>query len=186
VGLHPNSVRWHLGILRNAGIVASRPETRSTPGRPRILYRVEAGEPPEQRDGYRLLATVLADTMSHMRDGSATCEAAGRAWGADLVASHGGAASDPVGEVLGILGDQGFEPERDDLTITMHRCPFHDLAEASPEIVCAVHRGLIAGALRELGSGLGVSVLEIFPRPNVCIARLAPLRAPGPDGERKL
>ena len=55
----------------------------------------------------------------------------------------------------------------------MHRCPFHDLAEANPRIVCAVHRGLIEGALTELGSGLSVEALEIFPRPNVCVARLA-------------
>lgn len=56
----------------------------------------------------------------------------------------------------------------------MRRCPFHDLAETSPEVVCAVHRGLISGALAELGQQLVVKELEIFPRPDVCIARLGP------------
>jgi predicted ArsR family transcriptional regulator len=58
----------------------------------------------------------------------------------------------------------------------MHHCPFHDLAETAPEVVCAVHRGVIDGALAELGSGLAVSELQVFPRPDVCVARLAPPR----------
>ena len=55
----------------------------------------------------------------------------------------------------------------------MRRCPFHDLAESQPEIVCAVHRGLIAGALEELGSGLEVEGLDVFVEPDLCVARLA-------------
>ena len=38
--LHPNTVRWHLGILGDAGIVESQTEPRTGPGRPRILYRL--------------------------------------------------------------------------------------------------------------------------------------------------
>ncbi len=56
----------------------------------------------------------------------------------------------------------------------MHRCPFHDLAESHPEIVCAVHRGVVSGALDELGSELEVEGLDVFARPDLCIARLAP------------
>ena len=54
----------------------------------------------------------------------------------------------------------------------MHRCPFHDLAEQYPDVVCAAHRGLISGALEELGSPLGVAELEIFVEPDLCVARL--------------
>jgi predicted ArsR family transcriptional regulator len=55
----------------------------------------------------------------------------------------------------------------------MHRCPFHDLAEAQPEVVCAVHKGLVDGALTELGSELRVEGLDVFVRPDLCRARLA-------------
>jgi predicted ArsR family transcriptional regulator len=54
----------------------------------------------------------------------------------------------------------------------MRRCPFHDLAETNPGIVCGVHRGLMAGALEALGSDLEVEGLDIFVQPDLCIARL--------------
>jgi predicted ArsR family transcriptional regulator len=55
----------------------------------------------------------------------------------------------------------------------MHRCPFAEIAEAHPEVVCAVHEGLVAGALEELGSDLEVAGLDVLPRPGLCILRLA-------------
>ena len=60
LGLHVNTVRWHLGILADAGVAGSHPQARTTPGRPRILYHIAAGEQPRPRDLYRLLAQVLA------------------------------------------------------------------------------------------------------------------------------
>jgi len=54
----------------------------------------------------------------------------------------------------------------------MRRCQFHELAETQPHIVCAAHRGLIAGALEQLGGELELTELQIFPRPGICIARL--------------
>jgi predicted ArsR family transcriptional regulator len=54
----------------------------------------------------------------------------------------------------------------------MRRCPFHSLAEQHPEVVCAVHRGLISGALDELGSRLEVDGLDVFVEPDLCIAHL--------------
>jgi predicted ArsR family transcriptional regulator len=55
----------------------------------------------------------------------------------------------------------------------MARCPFHALAESQPEVVCAVHKGLITGALSALGSDLEVECLDVFVRPDLCVARLA-------------
>lgn len=173
VGLHPNTVRWHLGILVDAGVAGSRPEARLAPGRPRILYHIAVDEEPRPRDDYRLLATVLAGAVDADR-----CGRAGREWGRTL--ARGRDATDPVAAVVGLLDEQGFEPaaEGDD-AVAMHRCPFHDLAETAPEVVCAVHRGVIDGALAELGSPLAVSDLSIFPRPDVCVAHLASAQRQG-------
>lgn len=173
LGRHANTIRWHLGILARAGIVRSDAEARSEPGRPRILYRLGPSIGPERSDEYRLLASVLADTVSSTPRGAEACESAGRAWGAELVGGRDREDGDGIDAVVGILAEQGFEPQADELAIRMHRCPFHDLAEAHPEVVCAVHRGMIAGALETLGSNLSVRALEIFPQPGVCIARLA-------------
>ena len=113
---------------------------------------------------------MLAETLSRDPAGPAVCEEAGRAWGAGLVAGRRG--EEAVDAVVEILDAQGFEPRAREQAIEMHRCPFQDLAEANPRVVCAVHRGLIDGALAELGSTQSVAELEVFPRPNICVARL--------------
>jgi predicted ArsR family transcriptional regulator len=56
----------------------------------------------------------------------------------------------------------------------MRRCPFHDLAEAHLDVVCAVHRGLIDGALGGLGSELEVDRFDVFVEPDLCVAHLRP------------
>lgn len=174
VGVHPNTVRFHLGVLARAGVVSSQPAVRTTPGRPRIVYSLERSLALEGRDEYRLLATVLASMVSRTASGSADAEAAGRTWGRELVR---GVEQPPdeeaaIEHVVSLLVEQGFEPTADHRVIEMHRCPFHDLAETSPDVVCALHRGLISGALAELGQDLTVDELEIFPRPDVCVAWL--------------
>jgi predicted ArsR family transcriptional regulator len=173
LGRHANTIRWHLGILARAGIVRSDAEPRSAPGRPRIVYRLGPSIRSEHSSDYRLLASVLADTVSKESGGAEACELAGRAWGVELVGGRDRGDEAAIEAVVGILAEQGFEPQAEDLAIRMRRCPFHDLAEAHPEVVCAVHRGLISGALEALGSNLSVRALEIFPQPNVCVARLA-------------
>jgi predicted ArsR family transcriptional regulator len=179
VGLHANTVRWHLGVLADAGLVVSAAEARSVPGRPRILYRAGSheseGEP--GREEYRLLANVLAATIAGRGDAAEACTEAGRTWGESLVAGRPPGREEAIAAVVEILDEQGFEPAAEGNEIAMRRCPFHDLAEAHPEVVCAVHQGLIDGALARLGSGLAVSELQVSPTPDVCLARLAPVRA---------
>ncbi len=174
--LHANTIRWHLGILADAGLVVSHPAERTAPGRPRILYALAPGAPTEDGDEYRLLATILTGTVSALDDGSARAEQAGRAWGRYLVTSPppGTKATDEhaTREIVGLLDQQGFAPRVEGGEIHMCRCPFAELATSHPDVVCTLHRGLIAGALEELGSDLQVGELEIFPRPDLCIARL--------------
>ena len=132
LGLHANTVRWHLGVLRDAGAVSSTAAPVNGRGRPRILYRLERPLP-----------------LARVNDAEAT------------------------EQVVRLLDDQGFAAEAENGEIRMRRCPFHDLAEAQPDIVCAVHRGLISGALEELGSELEVEGLDVFVEPDLCIAHLA-------------
>jgi predicted ArsR family transcriptional regulator len=120
---------------------------------------------------------VLSGSLAATPDGPAAAERAGRAWGRylvprplPLVEVDDDAAA---GTVTGLLTEQGFEPESAAGEIRMHRCPFHDLAESQPQIVCAVHRGLIDGALEELGSDLRIEALDVFVRPDLCVARLS-------------
>ena len=175
LGLHANTVRWHLGILADAGVVGSRPAARTTPGRPRILYRLEPEPTEHAADEHRLLATVLTGALAGVADRTDRAEEAGRQWGVHLMARDPLARTgddDAVGEVVQLLDGQGFEPEARGREIHMHRCPFHALAESQPEVVCAVHQGLMSGALGALGSELEVEGLDVFVRPDLCVARL--------------
>jgi predicted ArsR family transcriptional regulator len=178
LGLHDNTVRWHLGILGDAGFVDSRPAADGQPGRPRMLYRLRPGAPPGQgRDEHRLLATILTGTVAGLPDGERRAEEAGRAWGRYLVRRPSPlervSDAQAVGEVTRLLDEEGFAATADGTEIHMRRCPFHDLAEQTPEIVCGVHRGIVSGALAELGSGLELEGLDVFVRPDLCVARLA-------------
>ena len=120
---------------------------------------------------------MLTGALAASDEGAARAEKAGEAWGRYLLAR------DPlarprdddraVEEVVDLLDEQGFEPSAHDGDIHMARCPFHALAESQPEVVCAVHKGLITGALSALDSDLEVEGLDVFVRPALCVARLA-------------
>lgn len=176
LGLHPNTIRWHLGILADAGLVSSRAAERSAPGRPRILYTLRPGAELVGREEYRLLATILTTTLAGLPDGSELAGEAGRAWGRHLVATPqpGTVVDDEQAtrEVVELLDQQGFAPRLEDGAICMYRCPFGELATSYHQVVCTVHRGLVDGALEELGTALATTELEIFPRPDRCVAHL--------------
>jgi len=175
--LHENTVRWHLGILDEAGLIDSRPEPSGKPGRPRMVYVLRPGvAEPGGRDEHRLLATVLTGSMAELPDGERRVEDSGRAWGRYLVdrpPPHVPTTdASAMRQIVALLDEHGFRPEPDGHEIRMHRCPFRELAETAPGVVCAVHSGLISGALTELHSRLEVQQLDAFVKPDLCIARL--------------
>ena len=82
VGLHANTVRWHLGILEDVGIVASRPEHRDTPGRPRRVWeRAGTRDSHDEAGEHRALARALVSVVAGLPEAAADAEAAGRSWG---------------------------------------------------------------------------------------------------------
>lgn len=82
MGLHPNTARFHLDALVDAGLATRASKQRKTPGRPSIAYHaVPDGGPAGQRR-YRLLAEILTSLIAGMMPdpGEAAAEA-GREWG---------------------------------------------------------------------------------------------------------
>ncbi len=51
----------------------------------------------------------------------------------------------------------GFDPEAtggsEGVTIAFTHCPFRELAEANPDLVCGLHRGMVEGFVDGLGTG---------------------------------
>jgi predicted ArsR family transcriptional regulator len=183
LGLHANTVRWHLGVLADAAIVSSKRAGRSGPGRPRIIYMLREGPDPGDGESHRLLATILTSALSELEDGLSRAANAGRAWGRYLVRRPPNrrlGAAEATREAVELLAEQGFRPEADGGEIRMHHCPYRELA---PGIVCAVHQGMLDGALAELGSDLVVERLDPFVEPELCVARLR-RRPPGQSRPR--
>src|SRR5262249_6915982 len=134
------------------------------------------------RDEHRLLATILTGAVAEDSDGERRAENAGHAWGRYLVRRPSPLEritdDQAVGELTRLLDEEGFAAEAQGREILMRRCPFHELAEANSGVVCSVHRGLLSGALEELASGLEVEGLDVFVRPELCVARLRERQLP--------
>ncbi|MGH4024661.1 MAG: helix-turn-helix transcriptional regulator [Pseudonocardiaceae bacterium] len=186
-GLHPNTVRFHLKVLVDAGLAGCRPDPRGGSGRPRLVFTATTPGPVSRHPhGYHLLAEILAGylaTNDTIPLGPA--EEAGRAFArrhrlpgrpfADM--SPDMSADEAVRRVVAIFTELGFEPELDrdgsQHRIRLHACPFHAVARKHPAVVCGMHLGLLKQTLADLGAPVEAVGLEPFVRTHLCIAHLA-------------
>jgi predicted ArsR family transcriptional regulator len=184
-GLHPNTARFHLAALLTDGLVERATEARVTPGRPRVLYAVRGGSAPGPRS-YRLLAEMLTGLVGSLGATGSAVEA-GRGWGRRLVTDREAAevpAEEAVARMNRLLDAIGFrptlhgDPAGEGAEVRLHHCPFREVAEGSPDVVCALHLGLMQGALAGLQAAVTASSLEPFVRPDLCVARLGPVDRP--------
>ena len=181
-GLHPNTARFHLEALVEAGLAARETEDRQTPGRPRIGYRAAADGPGGRRQ-YRLLSVMLASLIAGtMPDPAAAAEAAGREWGAYLAEKPSPfqrlSAEGAVAKLTGIMRELGFEPHAaagaDDgqYRLQLRQCPFLEVARQHRDVICALHLGLMRGALDLMRAPVTADELAPFVEPGLCVARL--------------
>lgn len=182
VGLHENTVRWHLGILAEAGLVTDERLPSVGRGRPPHAYRIVEGALADQPGGYRLLAEVLVASLAGQPGAEELVEAAGRKRGRTLVSvpaeGHEIPAKEAIAEVVRLLEVFGFQPEvrreRGGQRIDMKPCPFGETAENHSSVVCPLHLGLIQGVLETLDAPVEATALEPFVRPDLCLAHLRP------------
>lgn len=166
VGLHPNTIRWHLGRLTDGGLVEAMPERRHGRGRPSVAYRLTGEGVGHGRDEYRLLATMLTEVVAADRDGETRAYEAGVRWGRHL------RQTEPDAELAELFDREGFAAQQNGDRLEMRRCPFYALAEDSPQVICTLHRGIIEGALAEAGADETVERLDPFVEPGLCVAHL--------------
>jgi predicted ArsR family transcriptional regulator len=164
---------FHLDKLVDAGLLNARYETPG--GRPRGRGRAPkvyqpAGDGlsvtiPQRR--YELIADILAEALDAGREPA-------REVAAQVAYRRGYALAGT--DVVGVLGDLGFEPGDEGGAITLHNCPFHVLAARHTELVCGLNLAFVTG----LVAGLGVTGLDpvLAPRPGRCCVQLRPDRRP--------
>ncbi|MEW2619127.1 helix-turn-helix domain-containing protein [Streptomyces sp. NPDC048106] len=198
LGVHPNTVRFHLDALVADGLVERRAEAPAGPGRPRTVYTPRPGMDRGGARGYLLLARMLLSRWASADPAEARGEAmeTGREWGRFLVEPpppfERATAERSVARLLTLLADLGFEPEpapgreEPDIPerIRLRHCPFLELAEEHGELICPLHLGLIQGALDRLDAPLTATRLEPFAEPDSCHAHLS-AAGPAPRDTRK-
>lgn len=196
VGLHTNTTRLHLDLLVQVGLAERVTEQRTSPGRPRTLYRAAAQPAEPDDDSYRALAGVLADGMAATKDPGRAAIVAGERWARALDERAGptGATQSVAVELAQLLVELGFEPELDlpHGLIRLHRCPFAEVAKSNRTVVCGVHLGMLRATLERLGAASERVELESFvtEEPLLCLVHLDlgattdPGPRPKPTGRR--
>lgn len=161
LGVHANTVRLHLERLREVGLVDAEAVHRGTVGRPQHLYFLADGAPGLGFDppAHALLAGLLGALAERVGATPADALGTGHAWG--LESARRTDASSCMSVLEAELHELGFEPSvgpgdgtsEGGARIEFLHCPFRELAEAYPELVCNLHRGLCEGIVDQAGGG---------------------------------
>lgn len=170
LGLHPNTVRPHLERMRETGLLDVHVSARGDVGRPQHRYSIAADapslgfEPPTMPMLARMVLAMAARLQARPDD----AEAVGREEGARRAARYRELPS-TLEALVADLDQLGFDPlvtasadsgsdispaggdEDAAALITFAHCPFADLAEAHPDLVCGLHRGLVEGFVESMG-----------------------------------
>ena len=178
-GLHENTLRGHLEGLERDGFVTRQRASAQGRGRPAWLWQATSSRP----DEYAGLAAALARTLRRTsRQPVDDAVEAGHVWGQELAATRslGEQSGSPVSRVRSLLEALGFSPKgkvdsrSDTADLRLTRCPLLEVAQQETAITCNVHRGLVAGALAQYGSGEAEVNLLPFSEPGACRLRIAP------------
>lgn len=197
LGLHPTTVRFHLGRLAATGLVALERSAEGRRGRPALRYRPLAAAQPEARPVdpaiWRPMVEALAEMLDgEMPDGDAQpgevaerhgigtraerarlAEAAGARWADELWAQ------DRTG-LLPELARLGFSPERTPRGVRLRSCPFADAAGRHPGTICAIHLGLARRLARHQGLSGAVGLVP-FAEPSACHLTFAAVPSSQPE-----
>ena len=166
--LHPNTVRPHLERMRDIGLLEVDTDRRGLVGRPQHRYSVAADAPSLglEPSSFRLLAQLIAGVAARAALPPDDVAEVGRAHGATM--GGGGDCIDVLGARLTELGfDPATATDGSAVTVAFTRCPFRELAEAYPEVVCHLHRGIVEGIVAIAG-GASVTRFGTLADRNPC------------------
>ena len=156
--LHPNTVRPHLERMRDVGLVEVSAATRGEIGRPQHRYSLAPDapslglEPPTMP----LLARMVLAMAHRAGAGPGDAEAVGHDEGARRAAAYAEAPSS-LEALVAELDRLGFDPivsdgeDEETAVVAFGNCPFAEVAALHPDLVCSLHRGLVAGFVAGMG-----------------------------------
>lgn len=176
VGGHPNTSRVHLEELASEGYIDCEPEPPRGRGRPALRYSISPlGRTkltaPSDID-HRALAQALAQQCVLTRDPQMARQL-GSLWARALISTLPDDQDDLLQHLVDLLASMGFSPEvsEDRTSVLLHTCPLVEEARQDPDMVCAMHRSLIAGAMEEWNHQADTQLLP-FAAPGHCTMSL--------------
>lgn len=181
VGVRSNTVRLHLEVLLRAGVVSAKPAPptghRGRPSNRYLLAQPDA----VAAVGHRELVQMLLELVRRAGVGEEEVEVVGWGRGERQVPREAS-----VKDAVAMLSRLGFAPA--DVTsaaqartgarhLRLWACPFKDavLAEGG-ELICALHRGLVRGALERAAAEL----TTFEPKDPVSAGCIVGIAAPPP------
>lgn len=170
--LNHNAIRQHLAKLLDAGLVVETTVQGGGPGRPRLMYEVDAAA--DSRWGavgpYERLSLLLSEII---QTGDTPEEVGWRAGQEYRRAAP--APDDAIANMTDAMTRLGFDPRVQRrgkrVDIVLDTCPFASTAVADPDTVCGLHLGMAEG----LAEGTDTVVDELVakdPRRATCRLRL--------------
>lgn len=170
IGLHPNTIRPHLERMRDAGLVEVQAGARGEIGRPQHRYSLSADapslglEPPVMP----VLAKMVLSMAERLGASPDDAVAVGRDEGVRRAVPYASAPS-TLEAVVSDLDRLGFDPvvsdaDDDAAVVAFANCPFGGLAEQHPDLVCGLHRGLLAGFVAGMGDAELVEFCSVADR----------------------
>jgi predicted ArsR family transcriptional regulator len=165
--------------MRDVGLLDVETEARGAVGRPQHRYSLAADapslglEPPT----FQVLARMLLRLAGSARLGSEDAVEAGREQGvADAYGTDPDDAAVTLERLVLRLDALGFDPavasNMATATVAFTHCPFRDLAEADPDVVCGLHRGMVEGFVDAAG-GASVTTFHTLLSRTPCQVSLA-------------
>jgi predicted ArsR family transcriptional regulator len=173
-GLARGTAAFHLDRLAASGLLDvsyARPAGRTGPGagRPAKLYRRSGGEisvsVPER--SYDLMGALLASAIERSTANGRPVLDELRAAATDA----GRAAGATAATFADVLDATGYEPAAGPDGIVMMNCPFHRLAAAHTDVVCAANHAFLCGAAE--GSGADPDAVVLQPGAGRCCVHIA-------------
>lgn len=187
--LHVSTMRFHLDQLVAAGVLQSATERRGV-GRPRMVYAVvDSFDSMIDTNNTRPLTLLAELLVTEVAVGDSDTrhspEQLGERWAQENVLPTSDAPAHTPGQwiakagaVTDVMLGWGFEAslsttkEPGTTRLDLHHCPFRELAQINQDVVCGIHRGIIAGTLRQIGETEADVDLEPFAQGTTCIALL--------------
>lgn len=184
VGVSRPTAAFHLDRLADEGLLDvdhRRLSGRAGPGagRPSKLYvraarQVEVSLPQRR---YELAGELLAGAVEEAEaDGQPIHEAVSRR--AHEMGCRMGRADDSQ-DPVSALDHNGFEPRDEDGVVRLGNCPFHNLAQQHPDLVCGMNLHLLQGLLE----GLQCQTLTAALAPSAGNCCVVLERTPGHHGD---